>query len=85
MPYIDKKRRDVIIYPETCGELNYMITELMITYLNHNELSYQTCNDIIGACEGAKLEFYRRVVLNYENEKIKTNGDVYPHNLTNNE
>ena len=40
-------------------------------------LTYQTMNDIIGALEGAKLEFYRRVVVPYENDKIEQNGDVY--------
>ena len=39
--------------------------------------SYATINDIIGALEGAKMEFYRRVVAPYEDEKIKENGDVY--------
>jgi len=39
--------------------------------------SYQTINDIIGALEGAKMEFYRRVVVPYEDKKIKDNGDVY--------
>jgi len=46
-------------------------------YLRTKGISYQTFNDIIGALEGAKLEFYRRVVVRYEEEKIKANGDVY--------
>jgi len=81
MPYIDKKRRDVISTPETAGELNFMITELMIAYIRNNGVSYQVFNDIIGACEGAKLEFYRRVVVKYEQTKIETNGDVYDKDL----
>jgi len=31
----------------------------------------------MGALEGAKLEFYRRVVVPYEEKKMKENGDVY--------
>ena len=40
-------------------------------------LNYQTCNDVMGALEGAKAEFYRRVVGPYEDQKIEENGDVY--------
>jgi len=45
--------------------------------LNKNQLNYQTINDIIGALEGAKLEFYRRIAIPYENAKLTENGDVY--------
>jgi hypothetical protein len=39
--------------------------------------NYQTVNDIVGALEGAKMEFYRRAAAPYEDLKIKENGDVY--------
>lgn len=77
MPYIKKKRKDVISTPETCGELNFMVTELVMAYLRNNGLSYQTCNDIVGALDNAKDEFRRRVQHKYENIKIQQNGDVY--------
>lgn len=83
MPYIKKKDVERLEtnreYPvlTTAGELNYYITTLVDTYLSDNGLKYQTINDIVGALEGAKLEFYRRVVAPYENMKIKDNGDVY--------
>jgi len=77
MPYIPKERRGEIEIPETSGELNFIITKICIAYLNKNGLKYSTINDIIGACEGAKLEFYRRVAAPYENQKIALNGDVY--------
>jgi len=77
VPYIDKKRREIIYKPETAGELNFMITELLISYIGTNGLNYTTINDIVGACEGAKMEFYRRVAIPYENNKIVQNGDVY--------
>ncbi len=31
----------------------------------------------MGALEGSKLEFYRRIAAPYENKKMKENGDVY--------
>lgn len=60
------------------GELNYEITLKLIKYLEYNGLDYQSINDVIGALEGAKAEFQRRVVAPYENSKIRANGDVYP-------
>jgi hypothetical protein len=44
-------------------------------------LTYQTMNDCLGALEGAKLEFYRRVVVPYEEQKKYENGDVYDPSL----
>jgi len=81
MPYIKQKQRDSLNvnapHAETAGELNYCVTQLIIHYIELNGLEYQTINDIVGALEGAKLEFYRRVAAPYENVKIKENGDVY--------
>lgn len=81
MPYIKPDRRDAIVLdrevPRTTGELNYAFTDLILDYLSQHQLSYQTYNDVLGALEGAKLEFYRRIVAPYEDEKIKENGDVY--------
>lgn len=85
MPYIKKEdRKRVIPYgPKNAGELNFSITRLIreYLYLPHGSgdlaLSYQRINDCIGALEGAKMELYRRVVVPYEEKKIKENGDVY--------
>ena len=80
MPYIKMKRRSDIVsgdLPQCEGELNYAITMLIKSYLNDQGKCYGTMNDIFGALEGAKLEFYRRVAAPYEDEKIKENGDVY--------
>lgn len=80
MPYIKKERRTCAGFPdylpENAGELNYAFTELIQNYWL-NRKNYQAINDIIGALEGAKLEFTRRVTNNYEDEKIKENSDVY--------
>lgn len=81
MPYITNRRRKELMAdwrgPQTPGELNYILTRFIIGYVMDKGLSYQTVNDVIGALEGAKLEFYRRQVAQYEDTKIKENGDVY--------
>ena len=81
MPYIKQERRKEMSNDggnaETAGELNYQITIVCKDYVEHKGLSYATINDIIGALEGAKQEFYRRVAAPYEDQKIKENGDIY--------
>jgi GTP cyclohydrolase II len=78
MPYIEKQyRREAQQTPLTVGELNYAITSVILSYLDITPMSYSTINDIIGALEGAKLEFYRRVAVPYEELKKEQNGDVY--------
>ena len=59
------------------GELNYLFTRVIMDYTINEGLTYQTINDVIGALEGAKMEFYRRVATPYEEGKIVLNGDVY--------
>lgn len=80
MPYIDTnaraRRRPIVTAADTPGELNYQISILLKKYVEKNGLSYQTINDCIGACEGAKLEFYRRRAAPYEDTKIEQNGDI---------
>lgn len=79
MPYVTRVVRFELEnrYPETCGELNYKITKELVRFIETRGLSYQTINDILGALEGAKAEFYRRVVVPYESQKAHDNGDVY--------
>lgn len=78
MPYIAQADRpEAQATPRTAGELNYAITCLIRGYLRQHGKRYQQINDIVGALEGAKLEFYRRVVAPYEDQKCAENGDVY--------
>lgn len=79
MPYIktEDRNRDTKENPANPGQLNWIITEAIVKYLSTHGLSYQTINDILGAMEGAKLEFVRRIVNNYEAKKASENGDVY--------
>jgi len=80
MPYITEKQRNNIeilnFKPVCAGELNYVITTIIRDYYDKSP-SYQSINDVVGALEGAKLEFYRRVAAPYEDNKIILNGDVY--------
>lgn len=87
MPYISKELKDgldVGLPATSAGQLNYLITQECINYLRRKGLDYQGINDVLGALEGAKQEFYRRVVVPYESEKIGINGDVYPGWVTSN-
>lgn len=80
MPYIPQSERFEVMEdgPKTAGQLNYAISTLVNEYLKQETgLNYQRINDVLGALEGAKLEFYRRIVESYENTKLSTNGDVY--------
>ena len=91
MPYITEEKRRLLIAVENLkntiispdnfgprdkgGALNYLFTVLMKGILN-NDKRYATAEQLIGACECAKLELYRREIAPYEDEKIKENGDV---------
>lgn len=82
MPYIKAKDKARALHsPETSGELNFQLTQVVQDYVHRNGLTYQTLNDVVGALEGAKAEFQRRVVAPYEDIKIATNGDVYDEDL----
>lgn len=84
MPYITEHRKNNLLphaKVETVGELNYMFTIMAIKYLEDRELSYENLNAIMGAFDSAAKEFYRRVVVPYEEKKMRENGDVYPIDL----
>jgi hypothetical protein len=81
MPYIKQSIRPDLLAglrsADNAGELNFKLTAVCLDYLKHQGRAYSVMNDIVGALECAKLEFYRRAVAQYENEKIEVNGDVY--------
>ena len=93
MPYLKEKDRerytDAIVEIEevlierfavkhdVAGDMNYIITEIMVGFFNRNKLNYSRINMFMGALECCKLELYRRLAAPYEDEKIKENGDVY--------
>lgn len=87
MPYIVQERRKELetpvelapsAYPGSPGELNFEFTGAIVNYIDEVGLNYRTINDVLGALEGAKMEFYRRIVVPYEEKKIAQHGDVYP-------
>lgn len=80
MPYIQQRQKTELKdgrEPSTSGELNYTLTLVIKKYMDTKGLSYTTINDILGALEGCKLEFYRRIAKPYEDNKLSLNGDVY--------
>lgn len=80
MPYVKAELRPGLEAGQpiqTAGNLNFLITTLLKRYWINSPQNYQAINDIVGAVEGAKLEFVRRIVNPYEDAKIKENGDVY--------
>lgn len=84
MPYIAKENRewlDLQLPPgltiESVGNLNYMLTQVVEQYRAERGDSYQTFAEIEAALQHASKEFYRRVVVPYEDHKMVQNGDVY--------
>lgn len=92
MPYITKELREQLdpsielLFAELdymgdsknlAGLMNYSISALISKLLDTKGLNYHNINELIGMLECAKLELYRRVASPYEDEKIKSNGDVY--------
>jgi len=86
MPYIRKESREkfnqfkldlLSLAIETSGELNYVITKIILEYLYKKGIpKYNNYNEIVGVLECAKQELYRRQIAPYEDIKIKDNGDV---------
>lgn len=79
MPYLNEEARGRLgdYGAESPGDLNYLVTRLVVQHVQNNGLNYQTINDISGALTEALAEFRRRIVVPYESEKMWTNGDVY--------
>jgi hypothetical protein len=85
MPYIKPSKRkpfkkpigDLMGFIENEGDLNYVISKICKRYMQMKEpTNYSLLNEIIGVLESAKLEFYRRVMVPYEDVKINEHGDI---------
>jgi hypothetical protein len=77
--YIDKELSALIgklqrMKPEE-GDLNYVIQKLLL--LTKPPKNYKDFNALVGILECAKLEFYRRMVVPYEESKFEENGDIF--------
>ncbi len=87
MPYVDKELRDEVDYHldgvlddlvalDNPGLLNYAITRLCVGYLP-KDAGYKNFNEVLGVLDAVAREYYRRVVVPYEEKKRTSNGDVY--------
>lgn len=84
MPYIKDDRKDELTHgaaPANAGDLTYVIQQEINRYLSVHGLRYQQIAEVLGAIEGAKLDFIERVVKPYEHKKCVENGDVWPLHL----
>ena len=88
MPYIlpeDREQYDKVIrelpYIHDEGHLNYVISRILATSVStqahETKMGYAFYNRIVGVLECVKQEFYRRVMVPYEENKARLNGDVY--------
>lgn len=87
MPYIPKEDRepiDLLLAPLirelTCtgkwdmGLLNYVFTRIL---LGMKAERYSQYSSLRGVLADVSQEYYRRVMVPYENERKEDNGDVY--------
>jgi len=79
-PFIDKLAEEItscVVYHDVDfgGILNYTCTRLALSLMP--EKRYWALALMVGIFETIKLEFYRRLVAPYEDEKIEQRGDVY--------
>jgi hypothetical protein len=84
MPYITQDRRDVFNNAlmelagevQNEGELNYCIYKLSRLIIHRIGRSYSNLSMCSSAMEHAKLEWYRKILGPYEDEKIRENGEI---------
>jgi len=80
MPYLEAGVRASLEdgrKPTKPGELNYLITKLVDSFLMMSGISYTSINAAVGALECAKMELYRKIASPYEDKKERLNGTVY--------
>ena len=92
MPYIKRSDREVIgirldgllneirgdaMSAWSPGDINYVITRIIVTWTAKQGSDYVAYNAAIGILECAKFELYRQVIAGYESGKKYDNGDVY--------
>lgn len=89
MPYIVAENRRVFDKPidrligelrgmcseDHPGDINYCLSRI-IWRLWQSSPDYTTGNSLVGVLECVKQEFYRRMLVPYEDEKRALNGDI---------
>ena len=58
------------------GNLNYIITSIIHSWIKRNGLQYENINAAIGVLDCAKMELYRMIAAPYENKKKAENGCI---------
>lgn len=84
MPYIKPEKRPVLDgliktlsgHVTSVGDCNYVITKFTHGELEKAGLCYANINAMIGVLECAKLELYRMIAAQYENQKACDNGHI---------
>lgn len=82
MPYVTpERRRQLNDWTEVkaignAGELNYVVSSLMYDFVERKGLKYQVVAEVQAAVHGALVEFERRLVGPYEDQKVLENGDI---------
>lgn len=85
MPYtkqVSRNKQDLLITKlceaiEEKGDLNYTICELVAQLiLKTGGMGYTNVSNWIDGVHGAEAELRRRLLVPYEDEKIRENGDV---------
>ena len=90
MPYIDEMTKDKVSpylkylllgmnesYGTKPGVINYIITSIIYYWWRSSAQNYETLNAIQGCLDCVSKEFYRRIVVPYEEKKCAENGDVF--------
>lgn len=85
MPYITDQHKKLLAAEDsfgrlrkrlTAGELTYCLQQVLKDYLG-KDFRYEDLAVCLGALEGAKADFIDRIVLPYEHNKRKENGDCW--------
>lgn len=81
MPYISGEARRELANgdrgPLTTGELNFLISDLIDSYLMQEPVTYDRLNAVAGVLSLADFEIKRRIVAHYEDQKRAENGEVF--------
>ena len=89
MPYVDVRSKARLDEggrggdPITAGQLTYLIQQQLQRYLRSrgSDVRYEDLAVCLGALEGAKLDITNRIIIPYEEIKLRQNGDVWDENL----
>jgi len=58
------------------GHHNYIMYTLALRLADRLGIRYAVLQDIVGTFDCCKMEFYRKIVAEYEEKAIEKNGDV---------